>query len=349
MMRVGSLFSGIGGLELGLQVAGVGHTVWQVEKDAFCRAVLEKHWPDAYRYEDVCEVGSRNLERVDVICGGFPCQDLSLAGKGAGLSGERSGLWYEYARIIGELRPRFVVIENVAALLRRGFDEVLSRLDALGYDAEWSCIRVSDVGGSHRRDRLFVIAWERGVANPSLGHGAGQDRRIEDRGQSLGAPERKGLLDPTASARASSKPQLTEQQRALYERAYAAAGKRTSVANADGQQREGQRHEPDGVSAQHARYDRSGAWKSGNGAQVASHSSPVGRVGREPDGVLPRLDVARPGEEQKSWEAPRVVSEEQDRAKRLRALGNAVVPHVARVVGVRLLEIKKALDEGKSP
>lgn len=307
MMRVGSLFSGIGGLELGLQAAGVGHTVWQVEKDAFCRAVLEKHWPDAYRYEDVCEVGSRNLERVDVICGGFPCQDLSLAGKGAGLSGERSGLWYEYARIIGELRPRFVVIENVAALLRRGFDEVLSQLDALGYDAEWSCIRVSDVGGSHRRDRLFVIAWERGVANPALGHGARQDRRIEDRGQPLGAPERKGLLDSSAPARASSKSQLTEQQRALYERAYAAAGKRTPAPAA------------------------------------------VGRVGREPDGVLPRLDVARPGEEQKPWEAPRIVSEEQDRAKRLRALGNAVVPHVARVVGVRLLEIKKALDEGKSP
>ena len=94
---IGSLFSGIGGLELGLELAGVGHTVWQVECDPFCRQVLAKHWPKTERFDDVRNVGKHNLKYVDVICGGFPCQDISYAGKGAGLAGKRSGLWYEYA------------------------------------------------------------------------------------------------------------------------------------------------------------------------------------------------------------------------------------------------------------
>lgn len=111
-MRIGSLFAGIGGLELGLERAGVGHTVWQVEKDEFCRKVLARHWPDAARYEDVTTVDWSTVEPVEVLCGGFPCQDISLAGKGAGLAGERSGLWWEYLRAIRELRPRFVVVEN---------------------------------------------------------------------------------------------------------------------------------------------------------------------------------------------------------------------------------------------
>ena len=112
-MRIGSLFSGIGGLELGLERAGVGRVAWQVEIDPFCRAVLAKHWPDVERFEDVRSVGASNLSPVDVICGGFPCQDVSLAGLGRGLEGERSGLWFEYLRIVTEMRPRFVVVENV--------------------------------------------------------------------------------------------------------------------------------------------------------------------------------------------------------------------------------------------
>ena len=96
-MRIGSLFSGIGGLELGLEWSGLGPTVWQVESDAFCRDVLKKHWPYTTRYTDVRDVGGTNLELVDIICGGFPCQDISAAGKGAGITGERSGLWKEYA------------------------------------------------------------------------------------------------------------------------------------------------------------------------------------------------------------------------------------------------------------
>jgi len=158
-MKIGSLFSGIGGLELGLEWAGVGHTVWQVESDAYCRGVLEQHWPNAQRFPDVRDVGARNLATVDVICGGFPCQDIAYCGLNAGLSGARSGLWWEFARIIGEMGPEFVVVENVAALLTRGLGEVLGTLTDLGYDAEWSTLSACAVGAPHVRRRLFVLAY----------------------------------------------------------------------------------------------------------------------------------------------------------------------------------------------
>ena len=101
-MRFGSLFAGIGGMDLGLERAGM-ECAWQVEIDPYCQKVLAKHWPDVQRFGDIKDCGAHNLEPVDLICGGFPCQDISLAGKGAGIEGERSGLWSEYHRIICEL------------------------------------------------------------------------------------------------------------------------------------------------------------------------------------------------------------------------------------------------------
>jgi DNA (cytosine-5)-methyltransferase 1 len=158
-LTIGSLFSGIGGLELGLEWAGHGPTLWQVECDEFCRRVLERHWPGVERFEDVRAVGA-DLAPVDIICGGFPCQDISCAGKGAGISeGTRSGLWFEFARIIRLVRPRFVVVENVAALLSRGLGVVLGDLAACGYDATWDCIPAAAVGAPHRRDRVFIVAY----------------------------------------------------------------------------------------------------------------------------------------------------------------------------------------------
>src|SRR5256885_1463792 len=106
----GSLFAGIGGLDLGFERAGI-KTVWQVEIDEYCRRVLEKHFPEAERFRDIRECGAHNLRAVDILSGGFPCQDIAYCGFGAGLAGERSGLWYEYARIIRELGPRLVVVE----------------------------------------------------------------------------------------------------------------------------------------------------------------------------------------------------------------------------------------------
>jgi len=161
-MNVLDLFSGIGGFSLGLERAGM-RTVAFCEIDPFCRRVLAKHWPDVPIYDDVRAITGDRLRAdgiaVDVICGGFPCQDISVAGCGAGIEGEHSGLWSEYARIIGELRPQYAIVENVAALLNRGMGSVLGDLAALGFDAEWHCIPAAAVGAPHYRDRLWLVAY----------------------------------------------------------------------------------------------------------------------------------------------------------------------------------------------
>ena len=161
-LRVLDLFSGIGGFSLGLERAGGFETVAFCEIEPYCRKVLAKHWPGVKQYDDVRTLTADTLARdgiaVDVICGGFPCQDISIAGEGAGLAGERSGLWREFARLIGELRPRFVIVENVSALLSRGFGDVLGDLAALGFDAEWHCIPACAVGAPHVRDRVWIVA-----------------------------------------------------------------------------------------------------------------------------------------------------------------------------------------------
>ena len=160
-LTFGSLFAGIGGFDLGFERAGM-QCRWQVEIDPFANRVLAKHWPNVRRWPDVRTWPQPDTERVDVICGGFPCQDISYAGAGAGLDGERSGLFFEAVRVVRELRPRIVVLENVAALLTRGLDRVLGTLAEVGYDAEWHCIPASAVGAAHRRDRAFVVAYANG-------------------------------------------------------------------------------------------------------------------------------------------------------------------------------------------
>ena len=161
-LKVLDLFSGIGGFSLGLERTGGFETVAFCEIDSFCRQVLAKHWPGVPIHDDIQVLSADWLAETgawpDVICGGFSCQDISVAGKGAGLGGERSGLWREYARLIGEIRPRFVLVEKVAALLGRGLADVLGDLAALGYDAEWHCIPASAIGAPHRRDRVWIVA-----------------------------------------------------------------------------------------------------------------------------------------------------------------------------------------------
>lgn len=165
-MKLGSLFSGIGGLELGLERAFGGslETVWQVEKEPFCRQVLEQHWPHAKRYDDVRTVGAHNLEPVDILCGGFPCQSISIAGKQEGLENEnKSGLWWEMHRIINELRPKVVVLENVANILRLGGTDVVGSLAQIGYDCEWTIISARQFGAPHIRKRWFGVAYPNGI------------------------------------------------------------------------------------------------------------------------------------------------------------------------------------------
>ncbi len=301
MIRIGSLFSGIGGLELGIEVAlaevGIpARVLWQVEIDPFCRSVLARHWPEATRYEDVrsvtgmhrpecdldddCWSSDRILAPVDLICGGFPCQDIALPGNGAGLAGERSGLWRDYARLVRELRPRFVVIENVAALLSRGIGTVLGDLAEAGYDAEWTCVRAADVGAPHGRERLFVVAYAHGEGFQRIG--------TDDVYSDEGVDEQPGHdADGCGAARGGGS--ATQQDRAWIE----GAGQSGMVGSADGLP---------------CRMVLPGRWPNSYGSC------------------------------QETWEPPRVVERmtETDRARRS-ALGNAVVPHVAHEAARRLL------------
>jgi DNA (cytosine-5)-methyltransferase 1 len=259
MVKIGSLFSGIGGLELGLERATGGRAVWNCEQDEWCRRVLAKHWPDATQYTDVRAV-DESAEPVDILCGGFPCQDLSVAGTRRGLAGERSGLWHEYARIIRLLRPRFVFVENVPALRTLvsddGLGRVLGDLAESGYDAEWDCVPASAVGAPHVRDRIFILGWRRELADAD---GAGRK-------------ERRGSV--TVSA------QLPRAQR-------------------DGGPL------PRGVGADFPPPPGSPRW----GEWLERHPSAQPGIRRDADGVRGGVDP--------------------DRRRRLKALGNAVVPQVA--------------------
>jgi DNA (cytosine-5)-methyltransferase 1 len=165
-LRLLDLFSGIGGFSLGLERSGYFRTVAFCEIEPFPRRVLKKHWPDVPLYEDVRTLTADALRRdgisVDAICGGFPCTDISEAGLRGGINTDRSGLWFEYLRLIRELRPRFVIVENVADLLIRGISEVLGGLAEVRFDCWWSCLRALDVGAPQIRDRIWIVAYPEG-------------------------------------------------------------------------------------------------------------------------------------------------------------------------------------------
>lgn len=160
-MKFISLFSGIGGFDLGFELAGMT-CIGQVEIDRAARAVLARHWPDVKRVEDIRNVGGDTFESVDLVCGGFPCQDLSVAGKREGLAGSRSGLWWQFRKVIREYRPRWVVIENVPGLLssnnERDFGIVIRGLVKCGYGVAWRVFDSQYFGLAQRRERVFVVA-----------------------------------------------------------------------------------------------------------------------------------------------------------------------------------------------
>ncbi|WP_417814068.1 DNA cytosine methyltransferase [Thalassospira alkalitolerans] len=167
MLKVLDLFSGIGGFSLGLERTGGFETVAFCEIEEFPRKVLRRHWPEVPIYDDVRTLTAAQLARdgisVDVICGGFPCQDISPAGKGEGINGRSSSLWFQFDRIIGEIRPRYIIVENSGALSYRGLSDVLGCLATRGYDAEWAAIPAGGVGAPHWRERTWIVAYpERG-------------------------------------------------------------------------------------------------------------------------------------------------------------------------------------------
>ena len=163
-MNVLDLFSGIGGFSYGLELAGGFKTVAFCEYDKHCQKVIKKHWPSTPIFDDVANLTISDIdEKINIICGGFPCQDLSVGGRQKGiLKGDRSSLWKEYWRLINEFRPEYAIIENVERLRKNGLGVVLNDLHKIGYDAEWHCITAASVGLPHQRDRLWIIAYPSG-------------------------------------------------------------------------------------------------------------------------------------------------------------------------------------------
>jgi DNA (cytosine-5)-methyltransferase 1 len=346
-----SLFSGIGGLDLGLERAGMT-CIGQVEIDPFCRRVLAKHWPHVRQWSNVRELSAwmRPTRRmpiylrakqaaikqwaqgVELICGGFPCQDISNAGKMAGIDGGRSGLWHEFRRIICTIRPRIVLVENVAALLVRGIDRVLRDLAAGGYDAEWDCIPAAAVGAPHRRDRLFVVAYAREQAGRRFDHGRGEQQSEGGAGE--------GITSDAGSQHGGTR------------RARRPAG------DCPGEAESTQWHEDDVADAQggglragaglRRNGESRGRGKSAGGGQTIQNPVFAGLEGHD-RGVMAIADYRRHNADPagSGWWAVepalgRVAHGVPHRVDRLRSLGNAVVPQVAQFIGERIMEVWNA-------
>ena len=318
MLTLGSMFAGIGGIELGFESTGRFKTKWQIERDKYANQVLAKHWPSVDRWKDVKTFPPRPVSDwgCDVIAGGFPCQDLSFAGKGAGLAGKRSGLFYEVIRVAGIIRPRAIVLENVAALYVRGLDVVLGDLAQIGYNAEWHCVSAASVGAPHRRDRVFIIGSKicdaYGNGKPTSTFNAKTSKLQGDLADSIST--RAGNKDGTTcrqkrKAINALKPATLRQGngQTLSKGTDASSADCNIVADSDSKR---------GCSRDAPRQDAKDARQSSRRSEHWGwHSEPA--VGRVAHGVSRRVD-------------------------RLKCLGNAVVPQCAAIVANRVVEI---LDE----
>ena len=317
-MREMHLFAGAGGGILGGML--LGHTpVCAVEIDEFCREVLKQRQKDGFLpefpvYGDIKEFdGNPWRGKVDVVTGGFPCQDISAAGKGAGIHGERSSLFFELARVVREVRPRYVFLENSPMLVGRGLDTVLGTLAELGYDAAWGVISAADCGANHLRKRIWVLADATGEG--SQGHG-------KERG-------------------------LGESCREMQ-----ACGCRQDVADRVGpglERHAGDGKDLDGQGRLFAEQERpacqSGVCRGRCSAESGVAESGLGRV---VDGMASRMDcdyMERPDWWQEEPEIPRVTTGKSGRVQRLKALGNGQVPRVAAVAWVTLERILRSQGE----
>lgn len=227
-LRSIELFAGGGGLALGLKMVGV-RTVCFVEREAFAAATLVRQMEQGGLapcpvWTDVCTFDGRPWRGVvDLVAGGFPCQDVSNAGKRAGISGERSGLWSEFARIVREVGPSYVFVENVAALAHRGLDRVVGDLAALGFDAEWGCLGADDTGAPHGRERIFVLAYAGGIRH--------------ERPEIVGELEGDGSVLPGETLADSPRPLVRQEPSAWVGRSPGTDGAGVAHAN-DGRRRE---------------------------------------------------------------------------------------------------------------
>ena len=308
----GSLFAGIGGIDLGLERAGMA-CKWQVEIDPFCRKVLAKHWPDVRRFEDVRECGKHNLQSVDLIAGGFPCQPHSVAGKRKGAADDRD-LWPEYRRIIAELRPTWVLGENVPNIEHTILDKVLSDLESESYEVAVFNLPAAAFNAPHRRHRLFIVGYAIGSANEGI-HTRGSGR--------IGLHMAGNPLPPPGRQQSTIRP----------------GGNGSHVAYANVERLQKSTH-PKLKSISGSQEKRKGCKSCGASATTGGNWQTEPDVGRVADGVSSALDGIARGLDHWHTEPdlPRVAKGIPNRVKRLKGLGNAVVPQVAEFIGRMIVE-----------
>jgi DNA (cytosine-5)-methyltransferase 1 len=336
-LRVLDLFSGIGAYALGLERAGMSIAAF-CEIEEYPRRVLRRHWPDVPIYDDVRTLDAATLRRdgiaVDVVCGGWPCQDFSPAGTGAGLDGARSGLWVEIARILGDVRPRWAVLENSSNLLGinggADFGRVLGDMAALGYDVEWHCLPAAAFDAPHIRDRLWIVAHRRAAvsdaardAEPGQSQASGAKRQ---RAGARGEPTRAGSDADADVNRGESRAwalcEAQERRQSFDGCAYADAdGAGLEVRQGFG----GDAHEAHQRRVQKAERDR--------GAPGNPSSHPHGHAAFG-------ASIAR--RERHTWQSEpdvvRVVHGAPNRVERIRALGNLNPPIVPELIGRAILQ-----------
>ncbi|MCK4785957.1 MAG: DNA (cytosine-5-)-methyltransferase [Desulfobacteraceae bacterium] len=355
-LTVGSLFAGIGGLDFGLERAGM-RVKWQVEYDPTCISlrgckikkerggclgceqyrsvpwdeqynikVLEKHWPEVKRYGDIKEIKSGELEKVDLICGGFPCQDISTAGRGKGITGERSSLWFEMLRVICMVRPRYVLVENVSMLRHRGLNTVLAGLAESGYHAEWDCIPASSVGANHQRDRIYVMGYTR-----SCGRG-GKPRRRTGQIPENGHPQLETENVSNADGLGCQRSDVSHRPR--QKGAVPAIECQGDAAHTRQRCRQDEHQQPKSAN-QNRQQERQSKRNRSNADSVQND------IGRYGDCQLFVHGPQEAGGLYESWQrwwatepnVDRVAHGIPKRVDRLKCLGNAVVPQVAEYLG----------------
>jgi DNA (cytosine-5)-methyltransferase 1 len=321
---LGSTFSGIGGMDYAFASTGRIDIRWQVENDEYAQKILNKHkttyWENANLYGDIRTLDPDTLEDVDIIIGGFPCQDISLSGTGAGIrEGSRSGLWFQLRRLIGALRPRGILLENVSAITLRDGDRVIGDLTEMGYDARWGLISASDTYAPHRRERWFCVAFPNTTRPRCYGQEVGQ---VSDCVQHH-ASRQERWWERVPSAPDGSGEILVDSRRSELEKAERVGTRIT------------------------------GTPKSGGAYEEQLSES---RLGGATSGTPDRMDVfglmqhrypTYQGVEQLPYEEPRVVPKKQPHWKeRMKALGNIAMPTVVAPIAMELIQ---ELDRREQP
>ena len=336
-MRGLSLFGGIGGIDLGLERAGM-EIVGQCEIEPFPLAVLAKHWPNVWRHDDVKtitgELVRRNCGTVDLIAFGAPCQDNSLAGKGAGIDGKRSGLFWEALRLVREVQPGWILFENVPGLINRGLDRCLAGLDEAGYKCQTVIVGADDVGAPHRRKRLWIVGrLADAPRNEQRRQGAAERskrERVGERGESIGVGNPIGICGEGRSA-AGFKGQTG-----------LAAGHGEGVGDAGGNR---------GRISDPGRGPQGGIAAGGASESKLDHAAIAAGGGGH-------CWPAGPGKVQHAWEAPRLVKFPVGgfadglpvrlvrfaNRNALKAYGNAVVPQIVELIGRWIMQQEAKCD-----